>query len=1018
MDDEENFHSFCRLLGSMKLSFNLEEVVSTDAYSDWVAALLTFSKKSFAAWNTVHDAPLGYLMSLWGALVTPLIASDNIARSGEYIRNTTSSASRLGEIVPELVSTFVESRMALAQALAHAKCGVQGGEQYVSLENPLEQEGSPAQLLPLEKLCWLRYSDCAKYLTDLLERTTVSLVRAASATGQPGVPQQQLQQAQIAVAVEESKMSWLVQIAANIIGAFAGSIYTRQTVPDSVNANLAATVFRILILVCPHCVSGDPGALQHAHAHCGAGTSGALPPSPMREGLELSFLEFIDQFRRLHVNPPGANKGKVESGNHNRRLGLLALASRMPRAGKALMVRSIPSSLLARRNGLASGVVDDNSDSSLDSGDSSDDSDDGMAGQKSEYKNANLNKPLANEHTQGDEREENTYAMLVRLIHLQGGNAGSATVQANTSVANSLSNGEPIQNQGGGKQHVAVLDLIIAKLAFNLRSWAPDKGNDSKGTSSATSRTVAKRTLLLLHTMAVGVRGSVTSSLRSTGGKMQFSTGKMLLQSRVLCNLLANANINNISYFCHPKNGSERTVFFNALMHILCMQMVNTPANARFMLFMRFVSPLEKVMAAMIEFASKGNNLRNPGIRDTLSSWCRDVLGICTAAKTRHTYSLVFEWLVPAPSANAPGKMQLLAAALKSFADDPYVTTPILKLVSDVVYNCGHRVSFPPASADGYVLCRYAATCISRYCEALSVTRPGGGGAEDGQQGPNSSASVFQIGMAPGQDRYKMRYKGLGFCMHAMARILNGNYVNFGIMQLYGDKTLSNARDALLQLALSADPRDLLSYPKTSLAFFLLMDALAIKDIHAIVNLPTQLYFRLLESIMIVIQRPVEEAAFAASVIDRIMTYRFDCEACVAADQIEHASGEGSSKADASTVQHRAQKHDAWSKMQQHEAAHPNALVEMLKAIFQLVAFQNCTRQWSMSRPLLPLILSLPAFWDKWLKQIIAEQPPQRQQQFAAAFAKLSDGIDRTLATKNRDRFTKQLYNAVRLIKS
>ena len=90
----------------------------------------------------------------------------------------------------------------------------------------------------------------------------------------------------------------------------------------------------------------------------------------------------------------------------------------------------------------------------------------------------------------------------------------------------------------------------------------------------------------------------------------------------------------------------------------------------------------------------------------------------------------------------------------------------------------------------------------------------------------------------------------------------------------------------------------------------------------------------------------------------------------------------------------------------------------MLKAIFQLVAFQNCTRQWSMSRPLLPLILSLAGFWDKWHKQIIAEQPAQRQQQFTAAFAKLTDQVDRTLATKNRDRFTKQLYNAVRLIKS
>ena len=62
--------------------------------------------------------------------------------------------------------------------------------------------------------------------------------------------------------------------------------------------------------------------------------------------------------------------------------------------------------------------------------------------------------------------------------------------------------------------------------------------------------------------------------------------------------------------------------------------------------------------------------------------------------------------------------------------------------------------------------------------------------------------------------------------------------------------------------------------------------------------------------------------------------------------------------------------------------------------------------------------VTTPSAQPKWHKQIIAEQPAQRQQQFTAAFAKLTDQVDRTLATKNRDRFTKQLYNAVRLIKS
>jgi hypothetical protein len=137
--------------------------------------------------------------------------------------------------------------------------------------------------------------------------------------------------------------------------------------------------------------------------------------------------------------------------------------------------------------------------------------------------------------------------------------------------------------------------------------------------------------------MASGVRPSdtrgrsVASGRRSTdppGASVGFSTGVMLLQSRVLCNLLDNADINPIGYFKHASNQAERSVFFNALTHLLYMQMSNTAANHRFQLFQRFVLPLEKVAQAMFKFVTDGHSLRNPGIRTALAGWCDSILFI------------------------------------------------------------------------------------------------------------------------------------------------------------------------------------------------------------------------------------------------------------------------------------------------------------------------------------------------------------------------------------------------------
>ena len=44
---------------------------------------------------------------------------------------------------------------------------------------------------------------------------------------------------------------------------------------------------------------------------------------------------------------------------------------------------------------------------------------------------------------------------------------------------------------------------------------------------------------------------------------------------------------------------------------------------------------------------------------------------------------------------------------------------------------------------------------------------------------------VLQLGSVP--DLYTHKYKGIWICLTILTRALSGNYVNFGVFELYGD---------------------------------------------------------------------------------------------------------------------------------------------------------------------------------------------------------------------------------------
>ena len=65
LNDLQNYHEFCRLLGRLKTSYQLSELVKTANFKCWLELATNFTIMSFQSWqhcmNSIH-----YLLALWG----------------------------------------------------------------------------------------------------------------------------------------------------------------------------------------------------------------------------------------------------------------------------------------------------------------------------------------------------------------------------------------------------------------------------------------------------------------------------------------------------------------------------------------------------------------------------------------------------------------------------------------------------------------------------------------------------------------------------------------------------------------------------------------------------------------------------------------------------------------------------------------------------------------------------------------------------------------------------------------
>lgn len=347
----------------------------------------------------------------------------------------------------------------------------------------------------------------------------------------------------------------------------------------------------------------------------------------------------------------------------------------------------------------------------------------------------------------------------------------------------------------------------------------------------------------------------------------------------------------------------------------------------------------------------------------------RDLRGLAYAFNTKTSYMMLFDWIYPSYT-------PIFLHAVDLWHYDPQVTTPVLKLFAEFVQNRSQRLQFDVSSPNGILLFREASKVICSY-----------------------GNRILSIDVAKDLV-YPMKLKGISICFSMLKAALCGGYVNFGVFRLYGDEALDNALNTFVKLLLSITQSDLLDYPKLSVTYYGLLECLAQDHMAFLSTLEPRVFLYILSSIsegLTALDTMICNGCCVT--LDHIVTYLFK-------QLYQKQTGIYPGAEKKKQLIGQAGGGDLFLQVLKQ---HPEILQQILSTVLNVIMFEDCRNQWSMSRPLLGLILLNEDYFNQLRENIIRSQPVDKQSAMAQWFENLMDGIERNLLTKNRDKFTQNL---------
>ncbi|XP_062503145.1 exportin-7-like [Corticium candelabrum] len=476
-----------------------------------------------------------------------------------------------------------------------------------------------------------------------------------------------------------------------------------------------------------------------------------------------------------------------------------------------------------------------------------------------------------------------------------------------------------------------LLTIYIRKIISNMKFWAR-------------SEIVIKKTLQLFSDLSVG-----------------YSSARKLVKLESVQLLLNNHTPEHLPFLISRAGADQldmryRTTFYSALSRLLMIELGEDEDR-----FERFMLPLAETFQRVAgQLANVGSPVfPEDELRLTFIGLCRDLQGVAYAFVGKTSFMMLFEWLYPR-------HFEVLQQCLTLWCHVPQVSTPLLKLVVELVQNKQQRLQFDVSSPSGILLFREVSKIVVTY-----------------------GSRILSLPNIPSSEIYATKYKGVAITFQMLKYALSGNYVNFGVFRLYGDEALDNALNMFVKLVISIPQNDLMHYPKLCQAYFNLLEVVAQDHMNFFASVEPQIAMYLLSSINDGLSSlEMSICTGCCATLDYVVTYIFK-------SLMKHKVTSG--------------RNEESSPILRILDLHPEVLHQMLSTIMNIIMFEDCRNQWSMSRPLLGLILLAEKHFEQLRDSVIRMQPTDRQRAMEVYFQSLMEGVERNLLPKNRDRFTQNL---------
>ncbi|KAK7393039.1 hypothetical protein VNO78_21490 [Psophocarpus tetragonolobus] len=367
---------------------------------------------------------------------------------------------------------------------------------------------------------------------------------------------------------------------------------------------------------------------------------------------------------------------------------------------------------------------------------------------------------------------------------------------------------------------------------------------------------------------------------------------------------------------------------------------------------LKFKSAMEPFLQVFIRLESSPEALfQSDAVKFAFIGLMRDLRGIAMATNSRRTYGFLFDWLYPA-------HMPLLLKGISHYAVIPEVTTPLFKFMAELVLNKSQRLNFDSSSPNGILLFREVSKLVVAYGSRILAL-------------PNKA------------DLYTSKYKGISICLIILTRAISGSFVNFGIFELYGDRALVDALDISVKMILSIPLADKFSFRKVTAAYFAFLETLFSTHLSFILSLDKNAFMLVVGSLEAGLKDLSEKiSSQCAYAIDSLATFYFT-----------HITvGESVTFPAAELISDCAE-----------------LFSRILRTLFEVVIFEDCGNQWTLSRAILSMILISEEMFTNVKAQIMASYPPDQHQRLSLCFDKLMTDVTLSLDSKNRDKFSQNL---------